>query len=166
MERETGTRTRDCPAWKMGGSVSAGVLMKGFWRVRGGRPFAALGFDARSAARVNIVPIWKGVDSTSIALLKIQATVGSKLVWIYNSVVISSMQVSKWGISLAVRPPAVVAEALDLKEGDEIEISIAGKRDFKVARDRSKERALEQLRQMKWSFPPDFIFNREEINER
>ena len=76
------------------------------------------------------------------------------------------MQVSKWGNSLAVRLPAVVVEALDLKEGDEIEISIAGKRDFKVARDRSKERALEQLRQMKWSFPPDFKFNRKEINER
>ena len=76
------------------------------------------------------------------------------------------MQVSKWGNSLAVRLPAVVVEALDLKEGDEIEISIAGKRDFRVARDRSKERALEQLRQMKWSFPPDFKFSREEINER
>src|SRR5438270_10799187 len=75
------------------------------------------------------------------------------------------MQVSKWGNSLAVRLPAVLVEALDLKEGDEIEFSIAGKRDFKVARDRSKERALEQLRQMKWSFSPDFRFNREEINE-
>jgi antitoxin MazE len=75
------------------------------------------------------------------------------------------MRVSKWGNSLAVRLPAVVVDALDLKEGDEIEISIAGKRHFKVA-DRSKERALEQLRQMKWSFPPDFKFNREEINER
>ena len=50
------------------------------------------------------------------------------------------MQVSKWGNSLAVRLPAVVVEALDLKEGDEIEISIAGKRDFKVARDRSNEK--------------------------
>lgn len=30
------------------------------------------------------------------------------------------MQVSKWGNSLAVRPPASVVEALDLKEGDEI----------------------------------------------
>jgi antitoxin component of MazEF toxin-antitoxin module len=93
-------------------------------------------------------------------------TVASKLVWIYNRLGISFMQVSKWGNSLAVRLPAVVVEALDLKEGDEIEISIAGKRDFKVSRDRSKERALEQLRQMKWSFPPDFKFNREEINER
>lgn len=90
----------------------------------------------------------------------------SKPVWIYNELGISFMQVSKWGNSLAVRLPALVVEALDLKEGDEIEISIAGKRDFKVARDRSKERALEQLRQMKWSFPPDFKFNREQINER
>ena len=76
------------------------------------------------------------------------------------------MRASKWGNSLAVRLPAVVVEALDLKEGGETEISIAGKRDFKVSRDRSKERALEQLRQMQWSFPPDFKFNREEINGR
>lgn len=85
---------------------------------------------------------------------------------IYNWLGISSMQVSRWGNSLAVRLPAMVVEALELKEGDEIEISIAGRRDFKVARDRSKERALEQLRQMKWSFPPDFRFSRDEINER
>jgi antitoxin MazE len=76
------------------------------------------------------------------------------------------MQVSKWGNSLAVRLPAAVVEALNLKEGDEIEISIAGKRDFKVARDRSRERALEQLREMKWSFPREFRFNREDIYER
>jgi antitoxin MazE len=76
------------------------------------------------------------------------------------------VRVSKWGNSLAVRLRAAVVEALNRKEGDEFEISIAGKRDFKVACDRSKERALEQLRQMKWSFPPDFKFNREEINER
>ena len=76
------------------------------------------------------------------------------------------MQVSKWGNSLAVRLPAVVVEALGLKEGDEIEISIAVKRDLKVALDRSKDRALEQLRQMKSSFPPDFKFNRDEIYER
>jgi len=76
------------------------------------------------------------------------------------------MQVSKWGNSLAVRLPAAVVEALELKEGDEVEISVASKRDFKIGRDRSKERALEQLRQMKWSFPPGFKFNREEANER
>ena len=108
----------------------------------------------------------KVLRTTIAPTAKNRATVASKLGWIYNRLGISCMQVSKWGNSLAVRLPAVVVEALDLKEGDEIEISIAGKRDFKVARDRSKERALEQLRQMKWSFPPDFKFNREEINER
>jgi len=77
-----------------------------------------------------------------------------------------SLPVFKTGNSLAVRLPAVVVEALGLKEGDDIEISIAGKRDFRVARDRSQERALGQLRQMKWSFPADFKFNRGEINER
>jgi len=76
------------------------------------------------------------------------------------------MQVSKWGNSLAVRLPAAVVEALDLKEGDEIEIAVADRRDFRISRDRSRARALEQLRQMKWSFPPDFRFDREEINER
>jgi antitoxin MazE len=35
------------------------------------------------------------------------------------------MQVSKWGNSLAVRLPAAVVEALDLKEGDQIEIRVA-----------------------------------------
>jgi predicted nucleic acid-binding protein len=52
------------------------------------------------------------------------------------------MRVSKWGNSLAVRLPSALVEALGLKEGAEIEISIVGKRDFKVARDQSKERAL------------------------
>ena len=52
------------------------------------------------------------------------------------------MQVSKWGNSLAVRLPAVVVEALELKEGDEIEINVAGEREFIVDRDRSRERAM------------------------
>ncbi len=76
------------------------------------------------------------------------------------------MQVSKWGNSLAVRLPSAVVDALGLKEGDEIEISVAGKRDFRVARDRSKEKAIKQLRKTKWSFPAGFKFHRDEINER
>ena len=39
-----------------------------------------------------------------------------------------TMQVSKWGNSLAVRLPATVVDALDLKEGNKIEIRIAGDR--------------------------------------
>ena len=34
------------------------------------------------------------------------------------------MQVAKWGNSLAVRLPASVVEALELREGDDIEIVV------------------------------------------
>jgi antitoxin MazE len=47
------------------------------------------------------------------------------------------MRVSKWGNSLAVRLPAAVVEALDLEQGDQIEIRIAGAREFEVSRNRS-----------------------------
>lgn len=80
------------------------------------------------------------------------------------------MQVSKWGNSLAVRLPAAVVEALHLKEGDEIEISVAGKRDFKVERDRKREKAMEKametIRRLGRAFPPGFKFDREEANKR
>lgn len=80
------------------------------------------------------------------------------------------MQVSKWGNSLAIRLPAAVVEALDLKEGDEIEISVAGKREFNVARDqkreRAREKAMESLRRLARPLPAGFKFDREELNER
>ena len=55
------------------------------------------------------------------------------------------MQVSKWGNSLAVRLPAAVVEALELKEGDQIEVRIAGPREFEITRDRSRDAALELM---------------------
>ena len=44
------------------------------------------------------------------------------------------MRVSKWGNSLAIRLPASVVEALDLKEGDIIEIHAAGNRTFEIGK--------------------------------
>jgi len=76
------------------------------------------------------------------------------------------MQVSKWGNSLAVRLPAAVVEALDLKEGDDIEIRIAGKRVFEVSRDQSKRQALGRLRKLRRPLPPGFVFDRVEANAR
>jgi antitoxin MazE len=79
------------------------------------------------------------------------------------------MQVSKWGNSLAVRLPAVVVEALNLKEGDQIEITVAGERGFEVARDRKVERALATLRKLRETgkpLPPGFRFDRDEANAR
>jgi len=52
------------------------------------------------------------------------------------------MQVAKWGNSLAVRLPAAVVEALELKEGDEIEIHVADRREFGVSRKPGREELL------------------------
>lgn len=76
------------------------------------------------------------------------------------------MQVAKWGNSLAVRLPRAVVEALHLKAGDEIEITIGGERSFRVTRDRSREKALTGLRKFRGRLPAGFRFNREAANER
>ena len=76
------------------------------------------------------------------------------------------MQVSKWGNSLAVRLPAAIVQALELKEGDDIEIRVAGSRELEVGRDESRQRALENLRKLRRPFPPGFVFDRDEIYER
>ncbi len=75
------------------------------------------------------------------------------------------MQVSKWGNSLAVRLPAAVVDALELKEGDQIEVRIAGPREFEISRDRSREVAIERLRQLRRPLPPGFTFDRVAANE-
>ena len=76
------------------------------------------------------------------------------------------MQVSKWGNSLAVRLPAGVVEALELKDGDQIEIRVAGEREFEVSRDRSRERAMERLRRLRRPLPAGFTFDRAAAHER
>jgi antitoxin MazE len=76
------------------------------------------------------------------------------------------MRVAKWGNSLAVRLPDAVVKALKLKSGDEIEIIASGARRFEVARDRSRDRALERLRALKKPLPKGFRFDRDEANAR
>lgn len=77
------------------------------------------------------------------------------------------MQVSKWGNSLAVRLPAVIVEVLGLKEGDDIEIVVAGARALDVRRmDAADRQALARLRKLRGRIPADFHFDRFEANER
>ena len=76
------------------------------------------------------------------------------------------MQVAKWGNSLAVRLPAVVVDALTLREGDEIEIHVAGARAFEIKRKPQARELLAQLRKYRGRLPPDFKFDRLEANER
>ena len=75
------------------------------------------------------------------------------------------MQIAKWGNSLAVRLPSSVVEALHLKQGDEIQIRVTKGGDFEIDRDRSKEAAVEKMRQLRRPLPPGFKFDREEANE-
>jgi antitoxin MazE len=76
------------------------------------------------------------------------------------------MQVAKWGNSLAIRLPAVVVEALKLKEGDVIEVQVAAERRFEVQRPAGKEALLARLRKFQGRLPADFHFDRLEANDR
>jgi antitoxin MazE len=77
-----------------------------------------------------------------------------------------AMQVSKWGNSLAVRIPAAVVEALGLKEGDQIEIQVAGSRAFEVSRAPGPRELLARLRKFRGRLPASFKFDRLEANAR
>ena len=76
------------------------------------------------------------------------------------------MQVAKWGNSLAVRLPTAVVQALKLKEGDNIEIGIAGARDFEIKKASSSRELLARLRKYRGRLPADFSFDRIEANAR
>lgn len=76
------------------------------------------------------------------------------------------MQVAKWGNSLAVRLPAAVVEVLDLKEGDNVDIVVAGTHIFEVKRSPSRRDIVARLRKFRGRLPPDFHFDRLEANSR
>jgi antitoxin MazE len=110
-------------------------------------------YDARSAE-------WVRIASFDLAVV---AAIDIHLRCISEG---AEMQVAKWGNSLAVRLPAAVVDALDLKEGDQIEIRIVGARTFEVQRDPTRENALARLRKLRRPLPPGFVFDRDEANAR
>lgn len=76
------------------------------------------------------------------------------------------MQVAKWGNSFAVRIPSAVADALDLKEGDDIAIRIAGDRSFEIERNDTRSTALAKIRSFNVKLPEGWKFDRDEANQR
>lgn len=76
------------------------------------------------------------------------------------------MQVSKWGNSLAIRLPASVCEALQLHEGDDIEVLVAGERKFELRKKPGHAAMLARVRSLRGKLPADFKFNRDDANER
>jgi len=76
------------------------------------------------------------------------------------------MQISKWGNSLAIRIPSSVVKALELHEGDHIEVLVAGEREFQLKKKPDQEALLRRLRHFRGKLPADFVFEREDANDR
>jgi len=76
------------------------------------------------------------------------------------------MQIAKWGNSLAVRLPAAVVSALNLREGDDVEITIDDPRTFALRKKPDADALFERLRTLRGRLPPDFKFNRDQANAR
>jgi antitoxin MazE len=76
------------------------------------------------------------------------------------------MKVAKWGNSLAIRLPAAVVDIMDLKEGDDVDIRVAGTSTLEIERSRGLEDMLARLRKYRGLLPKDFKFDRLEANAR
>lgn len=76
------------------------------------------------------------------------------------------MRVSKWGNSLAIRLPAAVVEALDLHEGEDVTLHVAGKRTLEIEKMPGAKELLARLRRFRGRLPQDFKFDRLEAHER
>ncbi len=76
------------------------------------------------------------------------------------------MQVAKWGNSLAIRLPAKIVEALELREGDDIEVRVVQERIFEIAKRPGRQALIERLRAFRGKLPADFVFDRDDANAR
>jgi antitoxin MazE len=76
------------------------------------------------------------------------------------------MRVAKWGNSLAIRLPRAVVEALGLKEGDDIEVHVTGRRNLEIERSAPPHELLRRLRKFRGRLPVGFRFDRLEANAR
>ena len=91
------------------------------------------------------------------------------MIYVYRDVYlywVLTMQVAKWGNSLAVRLPQSVVDALKLKDGDQIEIQVMGARALEVDKKPAPSELLTRLRRLRGRLPADFKFDRLEANER
>ena len=67
---------------------------------------------------------------------------------------------------MAIRIPASIVNALELKEGEEIELHLAGERAFEIVKKTTPKALLHRLHQQRGSLPDDFHFDRMQANER
>lgn len=76
------------------------------------------------------------------------------------------MRVAKLDDKLAVTLPTEVVEMLSLKEGEEVDLRIAGRHVIELERRMTREEALENLKNFRKILPVDWKFDREEANSR
>ncbi len=73
------------------------------------------------------------------------------------------MRVFRWGNSLAIRLPVAVIEALDIKEGDDVEIRVKDERALPVVDEAERKMLLKRLRTYRGRLPIDFKWNRLDV---
>ena len=73
------------------------------------------------------------------------------------------MKFAKWGNSIAIRIPAEVVTKLGISPNDEALIKMTGENSFEITRDRKRENALKKLRELRFTLPEDYVFDRNEI---
>lgn len=74
------------------------------------------------------------------------------------------MHVARWGNSLAVRIPVAVVQALSLKDGDEVDVVVRGRR-FEIDRKIDHVAALDDIRRLARPLPAGWKFSRDELYE-
>jgi len=76
------------------------------------------------------------------------------------------MRVTRWNDALAVQIPDDVAKSLDLKEGDEVDLSLRPGENGSPVSEEERQQALEYIKSRKWKLPEGWKFDRDEANER
>ena len=74
------------------------------------------------------------------------------------------MQVEKWGDDFAVRLPASVIKTLELQEGDEIEVMVAGTHRLEISKSSTPMEKLSRIRKYRGRLPRHFKFDRLDAN--
>lgn len=78
------------------------------------------------------------------------------------------MKVAKWGNSLAIRLPVSVVTDLDLKEGDEVELTSGKGPTPALVLDKvpDREAIILRMRKYRGTVPADYRFDRDDANGR
>jgi antitoxin MazE len=77
-----------------------------------------------------------------------------------------TVQVSKWGNSLAVRLPKKLVEDLGIAEGDDVDITSADSQTIVISKSDGKRDFILKLRLLQKPKPAGFVWNRDDANTR